>query len=97
MGSARAPRVRCSAPSRNTGGVQKAHHVVTALSLTLTGEGAGQHTRGRVCSPKGTASLRLKGAPAGTLASNIGTRATRDVMVRPRCALSLRLHSGALT
>ena len=52
------PRVRCSAPSRNTGGVHNAHHLVTALSLTLTGEGAGQHTRGRVCSPKGTASLR---------------------------------------
>src|SRR5262245_32945758 len=54
------PRVWCSAPSRHAGGVDNAHHLVTALRLTLTGEGAGQHTRRRVCASKGTASLRLK-------------------------------------
>src|SRR5687767_8045195 len=39
------------------------HRLVTGVGLGPTGEGAGRNTRGRVCSPKGTASLRLGRTP----------------------------------
>ncbi len=49
------PRVRCSALSRNTEG---SHDTSPEdwLEPSLTGEGAGQHTRGRACFPKSTRS-----------------------------------------
>src|SRR5262245_1916717 len=39
------------APSRNTRGVHNAHYLVTALSLTLTGEGP-VNTREGACAPR---------------------------------------------
>src|SRR5271169_584471 len=56
---AHAPRVQCFAPSRNTQRRQHDHHTVNLQRLPPTGEGASRHTRGRVCSPRPSASLRL--------------------------------------
>jgi hypothetical protein len=57
------PRVQCCAPSRNTGGPSLPNGLANGMRLSLTGEGAGQHPRGRACLSRTT--MRLHG---GTLA-----------------------------
>ena len=42
------------APAEHRRPCEQENHSVTATRLPLTGEGAGQHTRGRVCSPGST-------------------------------------------
>ena len=60
MGSARALACGVPRPRGTPEDVRQANHLVTRARWPLTGEGAGQHTRGRVCSPKSTEWLRLK-------------------------------------
>ena len=58
-GSARALACGVARPRATHQGVRNPHHSVRRRALVPTGEGAGRHTRGRVCSPKSTASFRL--------------------------------------
>jgi prepilin-type N-terminal cleavage/methylation domain-containing protein len=53
------PRVRCSAPSRNTEGFLRHTSLSDWLEASLTGEGASQNTRGRVFSSKPTRAFTL--------------------------------------
>ena len=48
---AHAPRVQCSAPSRNTRRLSPINDLPPVVRLFPTREGAGRNTRGRVCSP----------------------------------------------
>jgi hypothetical protein len=54
------PRVPFSAPPRKTGRAAPPHCSMRAAGPTATGEGARRDTRGRVCSPKPTAWMRLR-------------------------------------
>ena len=63
MGSARAPRAVFRALVEHNQATEAADHSGPVNAFDPTGEGAGQNTRRRVCSPKETEPLRLNGPP----------------------------------